>query len=66
MQDDRHNAANAISIQKEYAAIRKRVYGQVNKIVAVHCTDILEHKMGEGQRMYFLQKEKKNQVDHRH
>lgn len=64
MQDERHNAANAIRIQKEYAAVRKRVYGQVNKTVAVHCTDILEQIMGKGQNMYFLKK--KNQVDHRH
>lgn len=61
MQDGRHNAANAISTQKEYAAIRKRVYGQVNRTVAVHCTDILEQKMGEGQRMYFPQKQKQQQ-----
>lgn len=46
MQDQRHNAANAISIQK-YAAVRKRVYGQMNKTVAAHCTDILEEKMGK-------------------
>jgi len=59
VQDERHNAANAISTQKEYAAVRKRVYGQVNKTVAVHCTDILEQKMGKGQRMYCLQKKKK-------
>lgn len=56
----RHNAANATGIQKEYAAVRKRVYGQVNKIVAVHCTDILERKTGKGQRVYFLQKKKKS------
>lgn len=29
----------------------------MNKTVAVHCTDILEQKMGEDQRMYFLPKE---------
>lgn len=56
MQGQRHNAANAVSIQKEYAAVRKRVYGQVNKTVAVHCTDVLEQKMAEDQRMHFLQK----------
>lgn len=56
MQDQRHNAANEISIQEECAAVRKRVYGQVNKTVAVHCTDILEQKMGKDQRMYFLPK----------
>lgn len=36
---------NATRTQK-YAAARERVYGQVNRIVAVHCTDILEQKMG--------------------
>lgn len=41
MQGQRQNAADAISILKEYAAVR-RVYGWVNKTVAVHCTDILE------------------------
>lgn len=46
MRDQRHNAANAISIQKEYAAVRKGVYGQVTETGAVHCADILEQKIG--------------------
>lgn len=58
MQDQNHNAANAISIQKDYAAVRKRGCGHVTKTVAVSCTDILEQKMGKDQKMYFLPKEK--------
>lgn len=63
MQGQGHNAASAISIQEEYAAVRKRIYGQVNKTVAVPCTDILEQKMGKDQKMYFRQKQKFNKTE---
>lgn len=38
--------------------LRERVYGQVNKTVAVHRTGILEQRTGKDQRLYFWQKEK--------
>lgn len=56
MQGQRQNAANAISILKEYAAVRRKVYGWVNKTVAVHCTDILEKQKMEDQKMHLLLK----------
>lgn len=51
-------------VYRKNMQLLERIYGQVNKTVAVHCTDILEQKAAKDQSVYFLQE--KNGVYHRH
>lgn len=43
-------------VYRKNMQLLEKVYGPANETVVVHCTNILEEKMGKDQRMYFLPK----------